>query len=921
MKLAGRLFLTHRSIQAAVLSLTSVSLAWLLWSLAPSTFTTLERGWYDTWLRARDAQDASPQLLVVVRDDASEHLFGNGLWDRAVIARMVSALQDAGAAAIGLDIPLTIPSPPTQGGAASDALLLEAVRSAGAVVYSQASPFLIETPLPPPPLPSETGQPAAAHMITTLDPDRVVRRIPLFTEVSGRVLPAFALRLAATSWRMQPEQIRRERNAIVFLPAGPADESAPARRIPTDQHGDMLVNFAGHGSIQAFERVGFAELWDHLEQKRAEELERRAHGTVVVLLSQPPWSSGHLSPFGSDMSDSLVQLHALNTLLTGRWIEDLPAGAHVSLAFVLALVIGWSLLSGTALNGLALAVGVLGLYLGLAVAMLNTLQWVMPVTIPVTAAAGVMLSVTLLDRFLSARRVALLEADMLHVQQELVSVREALVCRENAVDALGEDLVMAHQAVSSSVTRQQDLLRTVEGLRGQMADAQELEDAARGRLEELERQLTTMRTAASVGGPLGNAEQEQLRHECGELGIITRHARLLELFRDLKKGARATVTVLITGEPGTGKELFARAVHRLSPRAANPFIAVNMAAISPELFESELFGHVRGSFTGALADRRGFFEQAHRGTIFLDEIGDLRLDHQSKLLRVLQDRTFYRVGATSPTTVDVRIVAATNKDLQRGVSEGWFREDLYFRLTGLILHLPPLRDRPEDIPALAAACLQEAAAQHARGRVDLSQEAVATLSQQPWKGNVRELRHCIEQAAALCDGPMITTGDLRLQTRPLVPTSTTGLEPLLPDPAGDAAVLALLRQHTFDMQATAQALGWDRSTVTQRLKGLCFQALVDSGGDQAKAAVTIAGDPALLRTVELKVMDYYGRLVRTIEPFTRAEDALLDCKRRFKNLPDRHFKFVEVLVRQYFGRKPEASSPQPSTLPKRSQSA
>ena len=130
MKLAGRLFLTHRSIQAAVLSLTSVSLAWLLWSLAPSTFTTLERGWYDTWLRARDAQDASPQLLVVVRDDASEHLFGNGLWDRAVIARMVSALQDAGAAAIGLDIPLTIPSPPTQGGAASDALLQEAVRSA-----------------------------------------------------------------------------------------------------------------------------------------------------------------------------------------------------------------------------------------------------------------------------------------------------------------------------------------------------------------------------------------------------------------------------------------------------------------------------------------------------------------------------------------------------------------------------------------------------------------------------------------------------------------------------------------------------------------------------------------------------------------------------------------------------------------------
>jgi transcriptional regulator with GAF, ATPase, and Fis domain len=356
----------------------------------------------------------------------------------------------------------------------------------------------------------------------------------------------------------------------------------------------------------------------------------------------------------------------------------------------------------------------------------------------------------------------------------------------------------------------------------------------------------------------------------------------------------------LLGEPGTGKELFARAVHRLSPRAGKTFIAVNMAAISPELFESELFGHMKGSFTGATADRRGYFELANHGTIFLDEIGDLRLDHQSKLLRVLQEKSFYRVGATIPTTVDVRIVAATNRDLQRGVSEGWFREDLYFRLTGLVFQLPPLRERTSDVPILADIFLSEIAAQLGKPVPKLSNEALRALVEQEWKGNVREFRHCLEQAVALSDGPLLTKDSLRLGGDDILPSGRTKAPQILPDPASDVAVLNCLRQQGFDMQATAKTLGWDRSTVTQRLKGLCFQALVESGGDQGKAALAIAGDPSYLRTVELKIMDYYSHLLSVIEPFASADAALLDCKRRFKNLPDRHFASVETLVRQYF---------------------
>ncbi|MBA5872817.1 MAG: hypothetical protein GDA68_22960 [Nitrospira sp. CR2.1] len=205
-----------------------------------------------------------------------------------------------------------------------------------------------------------------------------------------------------------------------------------------------------------------------------------------------------------------------------------------------------------------------------------------------------------------------------------------------------------------------------------------------------------------------------------------------------------------------------------------------------------------------------------------------------------------------------------------------------------------------DIPLLAEACLREAAQKSHHPPIPLSQEALAALTAHSWKGNVRELRHCLEQAVALAEGALITAGDLRLPG-----TSTSGAgapiaTSLLPDPAGDLAVLNQLRRNRFDMQTTARALGWDRSTVTQRLKGLCFQALVESEGDQAKAASALAGDPSLLRTVELKLMDYRAHLMDTIAPFADADDALSDCKRRFKNLPERHFKFVETLVRRHF---------------------
>ncbi len=239
----------------------------------------------------------------------------------------------------------------------------------------------------------------------------------------------------------------------------------------------------------------------------------------------------------------------------------------------------------------------------------------------------------------------------------------------------------------------------------------------------------------------------------GGLGdLVGRSAAMERVFGTIRQAANARSTILVVGESGTGKELVARALHRLSPRAAGPFVSVNSGSLPPDLLESNLFGHVRGSFTGAVSDKKGLFKVADGGTIFFDEIGTIPLETQAKLLRVLQEREFLPVGAVEPVHADTRVVAATNADLSRLVAEGRFREDLYYRLCVITIHIPPLRERKEDIPLLVEALVARAAAENGRPVPPVTPAAMKALLDYDWPGNVRELENVLERALILGPG-------------------------------------------------------------------------------------------------------------------------------------------------------------------------
>jgi transcriptional regulator with PAS, ATPase and Fis domain len=314
-------------------------------------------------------------------------------------------------------------------------------------------------------------------------------------------------------------------------------------------------------------------------------------------------------------------------------------------------------------------------------------------------------------------------------------------------------------------------------------------------------------------------------------GLVARSPVMLRIVHLVESLQRSEATVLVTGESGTGKELIARALHANSPRCTGPFVAVNCGALPGELLESELFGHVRGAFTGAVRDREGRFDMAKGGAIFLDEVGDMPLHLQVKLLRVLQERHFERVGESESRPMNARVIAATNVDLVEAIRVGRFRDDLYYRLRVVPIHVPPLRDRVEDIPLIAKHLLAHIGGREGRALM-LSPDTLAAMGRYPWPGNVRELGNALEYAVATCTGQTIQIENLPSELREgieepdlAVPVAVPPIgdalaDSLIEDPVERVRIVQLLEAARWNRGRAAEMLGMSRSTLWRRMKEL-----------------------------------------------------------------------------------------------------
>jgi two-component system, NtrC family, response regulator len=345
--------------------------------------------------------------------------------------------------------------------------------------------------------------------------------------------------------------------------------------------------------------------------------------------------------------------------------------------------------------------------------------------------------------------------------------------------------------------------------------------------------LQTVRTALGVASarpradePPPGREELDARHDFGNL--LGSDPRLLRILQLIGRIAATDASVLITGESGTGKELAAEAIHRNSRRASRAFVKVNLGGIATTLFESEMFGHVRGAFTDARADRKGRFDVAQGGTIFLDEIGDLAAAAQVKLLRVLQDRTYEVLGSSQRREVDVRVISATNRTLPDMVARGEFREDLLYRINLIAIHLPPLRDRRDDIPLLATRFLQTLAQVYGRDALSIGNEGRRWLQAQPWPGNVRQLRQWIERAVLVSGRSELTIDDFKasaeMESREPVTDTLPPVGSMTMDELERAMIEKSLKHHGRNLTKVAESLGLSRAALYRRLEKYEIQA-------------------------------------------------------------------------------------------------
>lgn len=817
----------------------------------------------DQWIAASYALRGTVQpdtnIVLVYVDDAAIASLG---WPvrRNFYALMIKALTDLRAAVIGIDVQFQEPSAEYPG---YDNLLATVMSSAGNVVLPSyfkaiARPehggrFYAGHDLQLPLLMLRNAAAGIGHENLTEE-----SAIPLLVAGDSSLVPSFGA-----------EVLRVFLGGTINTAGGAVSVVRPdgaETPFPVSPDGTLRLQYPGQvSSFRAYPFLDVLRSYDALRADRSPVIPVPSFRGKIVLIGVI--SPGRTTFFSTPVSPRYpgLALHAvlLDNALQRRFITDVPAAILYLLVAVTCIVAAAALLLLRSPLNWLVGVGVFPAGVILSAILFLTAHVHLPV-IPLITAGLVTAGVSLGYKHRTVRE------QVSHLKSERDAILADLRDREAKVALLERELT------DTSGTRSAD--RT-----GEL-------------LEEIRKYKAEIRSLSSRADDMEAYPGDEGESAVEEFGgiVYARGGKMKNVVDFIGKMAPSDAAVLILGESGTGKELVARALHQRSKRAQKAFIAVNCGALAENLLESELFGHEKGAFTGAVKDRLGRFELADGGTMFLDEIGEVSEAFQVRLLRVLQEGEFERVGGTKTIHADVRVIAATNKDLKEQVKAKRFREDLYYRLNVLSISLPPLRERQEDIDLLVHHFLRREG-----GEIGVSKNVMQSLREYEWRGNIRELESAVKRAVLLAKAEhrsMITMKDL---TEELVAASQGSVN--LED-----QILASLREKGFSRSSvsdTADELGgMNRGTVAEYLRGQCLRAFVEGMYDIEKAVqhISLSADPSINDRVRKRIVDYLANLTDAIDPDATWESVRGSLRPKTKNLPQRYHGHLESAAEAFY---------------------
>ncbi|MCI0693233.1 sigma 54-interacting transcriptional regulator [candidate division KSB1 bacterium] len=818
---------------------------------------TLEDSFIDLQFKLRGERRLSDEIVLVFIGAEDVQALGGWPVTRDYYGYMTHVLSRLGARVIGFDI---LCDTPNRNYPEFDNILADFMQSAGNVCLPMTFAELaheqiktLQANLPyrimigrAPSFPfTRLKEHAAGLGFGNFGTEPIVRQAPLVVAYGDSFILSFGVELARL-YLNGARAVKTTPDAIIIK-----DASGKSYSFPVDRQGRMRLNH--FGNIDHLATIGFVDLLQAFES--APDSSSFSGKIVVVAGTAPSMPILKATPLADALPAALIHATVAENLIQRNYLRELPALIQLMLVVLLAVSAWLVWQSNRGKFIFAAGAGILLLYWIVAMLLFSKANLVFPLFYPTLAYVASFSYAGLMQR----RAV---DESMTRLFQEQIVVKEAQL-EETKFRLVELQRALAQRTADSEQTRQM---------------AEERQNA----ILALEKELRDLRAHV--------VSEEQFAPKQFPEIVHAATGKMAAILATVDKIGSEDIPVLLLGETGTGKEMIARAIHQSGGRRNAPFVAINCGALPETLLESELFGHEKGSFTGATSRRRGRFELADKGTVFLDEITETTPAFQARLLRALQEGTFERLGGEQTIKVDVRVIAACNKYLSAEVEAGRFRADLFYRLNGFPITLPPLRERQDDIQLLAAHFLKKHGYQQT---LTFSEQAMEILRTFTWPGNVRELENIVRRAAILAQSEgrnIVQAGDLpkEIAARESPRQVTVVYQPL------EEQVLDMLRALKFSRSAitqTAKALGnRDRGTITEYFRGLCFEHLVKADYDVEAAAQTIAAtsEGETIGRVQEKIDEYLKNLRAS-----NASEAL------FKGLPKKYHPYLQQIIQRF----------------------